>query len=500
MVITIFLFQSAAFASYQSPAAYHTKKIISTYEINNDYGYFQDILWDGKKYVGLGMTDSVIYPQIYTSKDGVQWKQQAYNVWGLSKLLFNGKNYMAIGDLTPVGATGVIHYRDKDGNELTNKGDTRNIVNIGDRLVQANVISSDNGADWQIISGQKKGYGTSWVPDKATFVYGNKFGFIMSNKVFFSTDGKEFTKGQNIVVRDPNKLTPKNYRYLGNESYLSPNEVVYDGKAFYAVSIDYYGFTILKSIDAINWNIVYFDSNKNTHYTKILLQNGKYIILREGQIMRSHNGLNWTIEKFNKTELLNTEAHWGHIIPPKVVYYNGYYYMKKTDYDNEPTVRSIYITKDFKTYHEIQIEDLRGDLLYVDDQFIFTSEGVYDHLPVGITGAIKVLVENDYLRFNQPPVIKESRTLVPLRGIFEALGAVVQWDQKTKTVTATKEDLTIKLTINSKIAYIGEKETEISQPSEIINGSTMVPLRFISEALGAKVDWDSRSYIISITQ
>lgn len=93
-----------------------------------------------------------------------------------------------------------------------------------------------------------------------------------------------------------------------------------------------------------------------------------------------------------------------------------------------------------------------------------------------------------------------NSTLVPLRAIFEALGADVAWDGTTKTVTSTKGDITIRLVIGNNKATKNGKVIELAAPAQLINSSTYVPLRFVGEAFGATVNWDgpTRSvYIIT---
>ena len=86
--------------------------------------------------------------------------------------------------------------------------------------------------------------------------------------------------------------------------------------------------------------------------------------------------------------------------------------------------------------------------------------------------------------------IVQGRFLVPMRGIFEALGATVHWDGDTRTVTGTKGDISVKLTIDSKITTVNNKKVELDVPATVIEGRTFVPARFISESLGANVEWD----------
>jgi hypothetical protein len=111
---------------------------------------------------------------------------------------------------------------------------------------------------------------------------------------------------------------------------------------------------------------------------------------------------------------------------------------------------------------------------------------------------IKVIINGELQVYDQSPVIKNGRTLVPLRGIFETLDTQVNWDGSTKTVTAVKENKHVKIQIGSNIASINGKQNEIDVPAQILNGRTMVPLRFISETLGAQVQWDGATRTIFI--
>ena len=94
--------------------------------------------------------------------------------------------------------------------------------------------------------------------------------------------------------------------------------------------------------------------------------------------------------------------------------------------------------------------------------------------------------------------IVQGRFLVPMRGIFEALGATVHWDGDTRTVTGTKGDISVKLTIDSKITTVNNKKVELDVPATVIEGRTFVPARFISESLGANVEWDGEIRVATI--
>lgn len=116
-----------------------------------------------------------------------------------------------------------------------------------------------------------------------------------------------------------------------------------------------------------------------------------------------------------------------------------------------------------------------------------------------ISKDVKVQLDGKLLSFDVPPMIIDDRTVVPFRGILEALGAEVGWNGDTRTVTAIKDDLIIKLQIDSKIALINEENTELDVPAMIVEGRTLIPARFISEALGCEVDWvnSTRTVVIN---
>jgi Copper amine oxidase N-terminal domain. len=114
---------------------------------------------------------------------------------------------------------------------------------------------------------------------------------------------------------------------------------------------------------------------------------------------------------------------------------------------------------------------------------------------------ITVVIDGATIDFgaDQTPVLTESgRTLVPMRKIFESMGASLNWVQETNTVTATKGAVTIVLKINENTATKNGTEVSLDQPAILLNGRTMVPVRFIGEALGAKVEWIAASRTVRI--
>lgn len=112
---------------------------------------------------------------------------------------------------------------------------------------------------------------------------------------------------------------------------------------------------------------------------------------------------------------------------------------------------------------------------------------------------VKIFVNGKELVTDVKPVIVRDRTLVPMRAIFEAMGANVEWDGETRTVTGTKRMFSVKLMINESTGIFQGAPQALDVPPMIINDRTMVPVRVCAEGLNANVEWDGEARTISIT-
>ena len=116
-----------------------------------------------------------------------------------------------------------------------------------------------------------------------------------------------------------------------------------------------------------------------------------------------------------------------------------------------------------------------------------------------LAGDITVLLDGKQLRFDQNPIIENDRTLVPVRKIFEELGADVQWREKDAVVTAKKDDMSIRLQINSNWMLQNGELIYLDAAPKIVGDRTLVPLRAISESFGAAVTWEASSQTVYVT-
>jgi hypothetical protein len=111
-----------------------------------------------------------------------------------------------------------------------------------------------------------------------------------------------------------------------------------------------------------------------------------------------------------------------------------------------------------------------------------------------------VTVDGKPVKFaeNAQPMVYRGRVMVPMRGIFEALGATLTYDPTTRTVQAQRNNEAVELTFGSKIAKKNGAEILLDTPPSIIKNVTYVPMRFIAESLGAKLSYDKANMRLTV--
>lgn len=125
----------------------------------------------------------------------------------------------------------------------------------------------------------------------------------------------------------------------------------------------------------------------------------------------------------------------------------------------------------------------------------------YYHNDIDYIGA-KVRVDGELIAFEDqfPIILDEGYTFVPIRGVAEALGAEVEWDNENYQAVIDKNGVEIIIPINDDYAYVDYEPYLLDSPSRILNGRTLVPLRFIAEHLDCEVEWDSDTRTVLITE
>ena len=111
---------------------------------------------------------------------------------------------------------------------------------------------------------------------------------------------------------------------------------------------------------------------------------------------------------------------------------------------------------------------------------------------------IRVIVDGELLYAQAAPFNDGGTILVPMRVIFEKLGLQVGWNSETRTATGTGNGASISLTIDKTEAFLNGTPVNLPKAPRIINGNTMLPLRFVAESTGAEVNWNNNTQIATI--
>lgn len=126
-------------------------------------------------------------------------------------------------------------------------------------------------------------------------------------------------------------------------------------------------------------------------------------------------------------------------------------------------------------------------------------------VPVSAADEISLVAFGNKVECDQPPIVVDGRTLVPLRAVAEAVGAQVEWNAETKTVDIETDTLKLQLTIGEAQLALNNKSDNsyttlpVDVPAQIINDRTMLPVRAVAEGLSLNVDWDSNTKTVNIS-
>ena len=119
-------------------------------------------------------------------------------------------------------------------------------------------------------------------------------------------------------------------------------------------------------------------------------------------------------------------------------------------------------------------------------------------IPVFANGEISVYLDNEQIQFDVDPLLVNGRTMVPMRAIFEKLGAVVYWDNNTRTAIAQKGNVNVSIAIDDITLYKNGDPITLDVPAQLNGGRTLVPLRAVSEAFECDVQWNSDTQTVNI--
>lgn len=337
-------------------------------------------------------------------------------------------------------------------------------------------------------------------------------------------------------------------------AYKIESGMTYNGKFEEQQDIDYYTFTTdqdgetrivikdvpvstqIRLLDQYGKQIsAFIVANSSKLIEKDLKQGTYYIKVSPSKANEYDSNLSYGLKVTYKTGI--HEYDFTTLEPNDIAYYafnvdpNRSYYAKLEDeYDvdwyvfhvKNNTSYSITLSElpadyDLAVYNKFKEQIGKSNNTGIKDESIVKSselEGtiyvaVYSHkkkydinrtynLKVNYEPAITVYLDDENMNLDMAPIVENGTTLVPMREIFEAMGASVEWNQYTNEVIGIKGTTSIKLILNSKTVYKNQKSFDLSTSPKIVRGTTFVPLRFISESLGANVEWNEESQRINI--
>jgi len=278
---------------------------------------------------------------------------------------------------------------------------------------------------------------------------------------------------------------------------------------------------ILSSADGQNWKI---SSSGTTEELTSMAWNGrKYVCLgTNGIVLSSSDGTNWTKSQITKGSNLNQ------------VVWNGSMFVAVGDDKNiiRSSDGSTWTASPFREDYYDFVDTLwdgqrfiflhrQGEVLTTSDfQNIITLSSRSNHyqplsmtwngeryVMVGRWGSIAACLPTDLVKIkingvpiplDVAPKIFKGRTMIPVRAVMEKLGAAVRWDAESKTVEVTKDGVNISLSINQQTAIVNGEEVPLDSAATIVDGRTLIPVRFVSESLGATVFWEENTKTVVI--
>ncbi len=172
-----------------------------------------------------------------------------------------------------------------------------------------------------------------------------------------------------------------------------------------------------------------------------------------------------------------------------------------------------FLNQDFSLIGQTHFDNFPMNAKYCFGKFIitfqdgtrtFSTDGANWYTPYWnksedeIMNKIMVRLNNEYIKFDQEPILINDRTMVPMRFIFEKLGMTVDWNNSTNTATATDGKTIISFTVDNNNAVVNGKDFVMDTAPVLVNDRTLIPIRFLSENLGYKVGWNEYAQEVSI--
>lgn len=364
--------------------------------------------------------------------------------------------------------------------------------------------------------------------DEGKYAFINKYGELQSGYVYtdikrrFNAPQDPYPQSYAIVVKDGreiyidqnlDEIDIDNYNgepFITNFTYLSFYNYSSDSGLYIAESGDKQG---LYSLNEKKY-VIPLQPEHKFHCT-----NGEYVIIEtDGKfgladlennvlVKPQYDNLNFS---FADKSMLSFERTSGDKTRYGLISLDSFKEVFEYDYPADPSADGTLIYSyygedgNYRTSvvnyagHKL-VNDEKAVYYYSGDKFKASDYSMSDEVDVNIDMRFAVInLNGKYLDFDG--VIRGDRTLVPMREVIEELGGTVDWDGQNQSVRAVIDGTTIDLKINSDIMTVNGSDNALDVPAQIINDKTMLPLRAVSEAVGADVDYDAKLRCVYITK
>lgn len=460
-------------------------------------------------------------PQFVGAKETFIWKE----VKSSDELDFELKNYVSFLDIVSngsiyvaVGQPGLIlTSTDSENWEVTkfsySNDKIKDVIWDGHRFIAVGygtVYISYDGLVWEEDESNKDSY---WF--HTIYWTGKEY---LATAQWMIKEGEDRRSNGDIILTSKDAIHWENLGYAKGKSITGNFRPIFAfaGNKNYYVGVGNAGYTVIAN-NAYSWKTTFTEENLDVKYYykmpekeskiyftrtsanfyDVIWDGTKFIAIGEagegdennGVIYTSKDGIKWTLQLSIENAKLDSMTTDG-----EKIYVLGQDY-KMINYVGNFSPSFLLETKDGLNWSKTVITDKYLESLYWDGKQL---------LAVGPKSILRgytteVRYNDDLMNLTINPILIEGRTMVPLRDIFEIFNAKVDWNSGEDSITASKDNNIIKLYVDKKEGLLNGKSITLDVSPVNIRGKVMVPLRFVSESLGVKVDWNDQTNTILLS-
>lgn len=463
------------------------KKNANTDNMNPLRSLIDDVIWDGKQYVGISnYFGGALYGAIITSDDQKTWKERGNNfcksfrcistngnifvaggfggalytstdgyLWvkhdmgtieNFSDIVWNGRVFIAIGSYGTIftSSDGDLWIKRNSGSVVDLLGITcaeNKIIVAGRETV---LVSINDGESWKVLNVPELKYCAGISSSESHIV-----AISQSGEVCVSEDGYNWEKSNLPAMVNIDDVA------WGKDRFIAVGYRI--GKTL-NVGAEMFPL-VFTSYDGYNWSNIEFGNDK-PRFNAIIWDGRQFVAVGYGDVATSTDGDSWETYGSITTDKLNDVAS------------NGKFCVGVGDTGTLITGR-----------YKIPIGDIENQvILQINNPYMIVNGVLKEINPGNATS----------------PIIKENRTLLPIRALIESIGGTVEWNDNERTITILHNFNKLKLSIGSNKTIVNGSEKVIDVVPQIVNGRTMIPFRYVMENIGLNIKWNGDTRKISI--